>query len=401
MHLGLSILFYVVAAGWLVIVLRVMQGGMTLKKLPPADQLPAPERAPRVSAIIPARDEQDRIETTVRHLFAQRGVELEVIVADDRSSDQTPAILGRLAPEFPRLKVVRIDQLPEGWIGKCHAMHRAAAEATGDWLLFSDGDIHLTVDALARAVACAEQAQADHITLTPSQVPDGRPLPSSTPDVHQKHAGNPFFQATMTVFAMILAVYLGRANRGARDAMGGVGAFNLVRGTLYRKMGGHEPLRLEVADDMKLGLVVGRAGGRTRALIGADDVQCDWAGTVGQLFKALEKNLFAGVNFSLPRVLGYTLAVTFLWAGSIAALFYLPHHAALAAALGPMLFALTGLIPALASGYSLLGGLLTPLGMWLMLGVLWNSTLRTLRQGGIRWRDTFYPLSLLKQGNVR
>src|SRR5690348_14563485 len=73
------------------------------------------------SVVIAARDEQMRVEQTVRHLLAQVGVELEIIVVDDRSADGTSEILNRLAKDDARLQVKRVDALPEGWLGKCHA----------------------------------------------------------------------------------------------------------------------------------------------------------------------------------------------------------------------------------------------------------------------------------------
>ena len=92
----------------------------------------AVERPVKCSVIIAARDEEARIEQTIRHLFAQRGAELEIIVVDDRSADRTPEILQRLAAEDSRLQVKRVTILPEGWLGKCHACHVGAGAATGD-----------------------------------------------------------------------------------------------------------------------------------------------------------------------------------------------------------------------------------------------------------------------------
>ena len=102
--------------------------------------------------VIAARDEAARIETTLRGLMAQTGVELEVIVVDDRSTDATPQILARLAGDFSRLRVLRVEQLPPGWLGKCHACSLGAAAATGKWLLFTDGDIHMQRDLIDRAL---------------------------------------------------------------------------------------------------------------------------------------------------------------------------------------------------------------------------------------------------------
>src|SRR5436190_58083 len=130
------------------------------------------EVAPRVSVVIAARDEAARIESTVRHLLAQQGVALEIIVADDRSADQTGAILQRLAAEDGRVKPCRIEALPEGWLGKCHACHVGAGRATGDWILFTDADCWMKPDVIARALAVAGRQNVEHVTLTPGVAPE-------------------------------------------------------------------------------------------------------------------------------------------------------------------------------------------------------------------------------------
>ena len=124
----------------------------------------------RCSVVIAARDEAARIEQTIRHLIAQRGVEIEVIVVDDRSADGTSEILGRLAKEDARVQVKRVDVLPEGWLGKCHACHVGVSAATGDWILFTDADCWLKPEVIARALLVAERDGADHITMSPGTV---------------------------------------------------------------------------------------------------------------------------------------------------------------------------------------------------------------------------------------
>lgn len=393
MPVALIILFYVVAAVWIVILLLMLSGGSTLKRLPALAELPRAETPPRVSVVVPARDEAARIGNTVRRLFAQEGVDLEVIVVDDRSTDATPRILHELQGEFPHLNSRRVERLPEGWLGKCNAMHEGAKLATGEWLLFSDGDIHLAPDVLARAVAAGELTQADHVTLTPTQCPaEG----AGNEVTHER--GSLVYQSAMTFFAMAMAMHLGRANRDRKNSMAGIGAFNLVRKDAYWAAGGHEKLRLEVADDMKLGLLLRRHQKRTRSFIGHTDVQCDWAASVGGIIKALEKNIFAGLGYSVPRLVAGTILMLVMYGAPVMALFYLPNPAAIAAVAGPVVFCLAALVPVIVSGYSPLAALLMPVGHLVILVAMWNSALTTLRQGGIRWRDTFYPLPLLRAG---
>src|SRR4051812_36019705 len=111
----------------------------TLEKLALTPEVSSTQnRLIRCSVVIGARDEEARIEQTIHHLLAQRGVELEIIVVDDRSRDRTGEILRQLRKEDSRVQVKRVDVLPEGWLGKCHACHIGARQTTGDWILFTD-----------------------------------------------------------------------------------------------------------------------------------------------------------------------------------------------------------------------------------------------------------------------
>src|SRR5204863_2634592 len=112
------------------------------------------------------------IEQTIRHLLAQRGVEAEFIIVDDRSTDRTAEILRRLAKEDARVRVKRVEVLPDGWLGKCHACHLGATAAAGDWILFTDADCWLKPDVLLRALRVAGRATADHVALTPGIAPE-------------------------------------------------------------------------------------------------------------------------------------------------------------------------------------------------------------------------------------
>ena len=145
-----------------------------LRRLPPLNSLTpdgaeSSQRKVHCSVIVAARDEEARIEQTVRRLLAQSGVELELIVVDDRSTDRTGEILRSLAKEDSRLRVIRVDVLPEGWLGKCHACHVGASAAKGEWILFTDADCWSKPDVLLRGVRAAELERADHVTLTPGR----------------------------------------------------------------------------------------------------------------------------------------------------------------------------------------------------------------------------------------
>jgi len=339
--------------------------------------------AVRCSIVIPARNEEERIETTVRRALAQQHIAVEVIVVDDRSTDRTSAILDRLAADEARLRVTRIAALPDGWLGKCHACHVGARSATGDWILFTDADCWLESDVITRALQAAERDGADHITLTPGVTPE---------DLGAKgwHLG----------VLLSLADWISRVNRDRPKAHLGMGAFNLVRASGYKRTGGYEALRLTVLDDVRLGLLLRRAGLRTRAFVGGNDVECHWGTTVRSMIKVMEKNYFAALDYRLGVVLAGTvfmmLISTILILGLVSGTVM-----GLAATFSPLLFILPAGILTRRLGWSWPSAVCLPFMFPVFLYSLLNSVCVALSQGGIRWRDTFYSLEALRAGNVR
>ena len=337
----------------------------------------------RCSVVIAARDEEARIEQTIRHLLAQREVEAEFIVVDDRSTDRTSEILQRLAKEDARVQVKRVDVLPEGWLGKCHACHIGASAATGDWILFTDADCWLKPDVIARALRVAERDGADHVTLSPGTVIES---------VGAK--------AWHLLFLTSLANWFSGVNQDRPKSFMGIGAFNLVRASAYKECGGYEALRLTVVDDMKLGLLLRRAGKRTRAFIGCDDVECHWGTTVWGMVKIMEKNYFAALDYRLWLALAGSVFVMLVSAILVLGLITVTP-AGLAAAFSPLSLILPAGILARRLGWSWPCAVVMPFMFPVFWYALLNSTFVALRQGGIRWRETFYPLATLRAGNVR
>lgn len=383
MPLWLTIFLWLAAGAWAGLAVVSL---ISLRLVPSLRAGGAPKGPPRrVAVIVAARDEEDRVETTVRRLLAQTGVALQVVAVDDRSRDATGQLLEKVAREDPRLAVVRVRELPPGWLGKCHALHRGAARIDAEWILFTDADIWMTSGVLARAVAAAEETQADHLCLIPG------------------FASSSFLgRAAILAFSLSLLKIAARVNRDARllNPGVGIGAFNLVRADVYRRAGGHEALRMQVVDDLKLGALVRDAGGRSRVFFAPADVEAEWGATPRALIKVLEKNQFAVLNFNTP-VAGACLAAFFaLWfAGALGWAALTP--AGLAATLAWLSLVIPCALVARRHGWSPAPALLSPVMLGLMGVSLLNSAARTLAAGGIRWRDTFYPLSDLRRAAVR
>jgi glycosyltransferase involved in cell wall biosynthesis len=364
----------------------------------------APNGEPRVSIIVPARDEEEDIRETLTRLLALDYSNYEIIAVNDRSTDGTGPIMDQvaeidllryadlLAHDEPnegvrpaRLKVIHVSELPSGWLGKTHAMWTAGARASGEWLLFTDADVLFKPDSLRRAVAYAETERADHVVLFPWMI-------MKRPSERMMIA---FFQALFVFGHRPWKV----ADPKARDHMG-VGAFNMVRRSVYDAVGTYRALRMEVLDDMKLGKVIKNAGFAQRNVFGEDLISLHWAKGAFGIVNNLTKNFFAVLSFQWPRTVVTILGLGFLNLGPFLGV-WLAHGWAripYAIALGSLFLIYYGISTrcAIPVYYFFLHPVSTTLFMYTLL----RSMVQTLSNNGIVWRGTKYPLEELRKGMV-
>jgi cellulose synthase/poly-beta-1,6-N-acetylglucosamine synthase-like glycosyltransferase len=280
------------------------------------------------------------------------------------------------------MQILHLAELPSGWLGKTHAMALGARHATGEWLLFTDGDVLFRRDALRRALEYATDSGADHMVLLPTIL-----LRS-------------FGERMMVAFLQVLSVWPLRLwrvpdPRAQRDTIG-VGAFNMIRREVYDAIGGWEALRMEVIEDLALGRRVKTSGFAQRAALGLDLVGVRWARGAFGVVDNLTKNLFALCHFRPELLLGFACGLT---------LFTLfPLAACLA---GPAMWWPAGtLLIAFFLAYQRAGRyhhfsavqmVMFPVAGVLLLYALLRSMFLALWHGGISWRGTFYPLRELRQ----
>src|SRR5205085_2485912 len=180
---------------------------------------------------------------------------MEKLAAAKRSAGVPPAGVGASAP--PLIKVLHIAELPAGWLGKPHAMWKAASVATGEWLLFTDADVMFAPQSLRRAVAYAESEHADHLVLAPTML--------------ALTVGERMITAMIQMAMIALRPWKVRDPKS--NAFIGWGAFNMVRRRAYDGIGTMETLRLQVVEDMELGRRIKRAGFAARFATGPGLVQ--------------------------------------------------------------------------------------------------------------------------------
>lgn len=246
----LRVITWLLLITWIAALLRTIVNLFTIHRLTPR----MPSRTPPVSIIVPARDEEEDIEATVRALLAQTYPDFEVIVIDDRSVDATPQILARI--DDPRLTVIRGEEPPAGWLGKPWALHQGSLRARGELLLFVDADVVYAPETVAAAVARIEESDVALVSLFPRLGMRG----------FWEHIAMP----NLAVFAFtFLPLWLANRSRIPYLAVGG-GPGNLVRRREYEVAGGHEALSDAVIDDVGLARLMRRRGDRTE-VVRADD----------------------------------------------------------------------------------------------------------------------------------
>ena len=384
MHIFGLALFGLIASFWLTHGIRVAYGAVRLPWI--KDFAPASDAdCPRISILFAARDEEEKLPAALATLMEIDYPDLEVIAVDDRSQDSTGRILERFAAAHPRLRVVHITQLPAGWLGKPHALQKAYAASTGDWLLFTDADVRFKHDALRRAIALVKARNLEHLTLMGDVEMVG------------------FWETVLITFfgmAFHIATDPHRVANPNSRAYVGIGAFQLLKRAAYEASGTHRRLAMEVVDDMKLGKIVKQSGFRSSAGVAQDFVVVRWHAGLGNLVRGVTKNFFAAVGYSVPLV---TVAVVALLLMNVAPIFGVFFGQG-----WTRIFAVAAFVIALCFHTGVDIGMRVspsyafthPLGALLFSYMLLRSTVVTLKQGGIIWRDTFYPLDDLKRGVV-
>jgi hypothetical protein len=343
---------------------------------------PAPARWPKVSVVIPACNEAKTIDAALRSRLGEGYPDAEYIVVDDRSTDGTGEIIDRLAREDARIVAVHVRELPAGWLGKLHAMHVGLASATGDYVLFSDADIHHQRGTLQKVVAHCEQHAIDHVAVFPTVWSTAF-----------------WLDAVMTTMLRILVIGSRGwkvADQRSRISIGG-GVFNLVRRTALDRIGGLAPLAMEVVDDAGLGQLLKWSGARSCVLNARGFVGLAYYSSVREAVLGMEKNAFAAIGrFDVVRFVIVLGAICILELGALIALGFSGVPILAAATVG--LSVITQVAIARWLDRPALSALASPFGVAVFAFGAIRSLILTLRRDGIAWRGTHYPLRALREG---
>ena len=377
---------YIELAIWLWYLSQAVLGLRNIPDLtsPDWDTSPADwNTLPTLSVVVPARNEAADIEACLRSLVRSLYPKLRVIAINDRSTDSSGAIMDALSREFPtRLQVLHITELPDGWLGKTHAMWLGAQQTETELILFTDGDVTFAPKALARAVSYMRSSDADHLVLFPT-------LTLKT-----------FGESMMISLFQTLFIFEHRAWKAAdpnsKDHIG-VGAFNLVRRSAYNAIGTYESLRLAILDDMKLGERIKHAGYKQRVAYGRDLVRVRWAEGALGVIRGLTKNAFAVAGFSIPKLLFQITGMTYILLGPYLGALLALTHAKIPFVVTIALIWTQYIGMARTSDTRWWYMFTHPVAAALFIYTMLRSMFVTLARGGIEWRGTTYPLAQIRK----
>jgi glycosyltransferase involved in cell wall biosynthesis len=381
------LLIFYVLVGFFWWLFQLLMALRIIAKVPLLEKLPKKnlENHPKISVIIPARNEADTIEPAIETRLQDDYPNFEIILIDDRSSDGTSGIIEKIAAKDNRVKAIHISELPFGWLGKQHAMHQGIKQATGDWFLFSDADVRIKPGTMKLAMGYCDVKKIDHLAIFPEMPPT-----------------NFLLDSLLSVFIRFLCIggRIWAIENDKSSAAVGSGSFNLVRRSAYEKTRGFEWLRLETVDDAALGRMLKETGARSALINGRNYVSVNLYRTLRGMAIGCERPVFAGIgNFSLIWLL-LTGLINFGFEMS-------PFFALIPNGIPSVNFVgLIMVVLALATSIligrwmnrPLLPTIFYPIGTTIMVVFMIRAGILGAKRGGVFWRDTFYPTELLKEG---
>lgn len=393
LRLTLIVLAWLMALSWLhrsVMALRGMASVLDLTAIEKGQLLALPEgNGPDVTVVVPARDEQHSIEASLESLLGSEGVRAQIVAIDDRSEDRTGELMDAVASRSNSgsntLEVIHNRELPQGWLGKPHALALGVARARAPWLLFTDGDVTFAPEALELSLRAAKKTGADHFVLVPTLTHNG-----------VLAAG---VQGSIQALGQWAARMWKVQDPEAKDFFG-VGGFNLLRADALEAVGGMERLRMEIVEDVSLGWLVKKELHRKSMMVlGPGLVKIAWMQGPFGIVSLLEKNAFAGFRYkvgtgvvaSVALVLQAVVPLLALAAGPWGVAACITFYCSVA-----MSFRANRKLNYVSPLLALLYAPSVVILAWSFL----RSMILTIKRGGVTWRGTLYPLAELKRAMI-
>jgi len=258
------------------------------------------DSTPLTSILVPARNEEVSIRECVVSLLEQDYPNIEIIVLNDHSTDNTAKILSELASTTSKLKIIEGEDLPPGWLGKNWACHQLSELSRGTFVLFTDADTLHEPNAVRKAVLTMTAQRLDFLSALPFQI---------VKTFGEKLMVPALYWYTQSFISLILAYFL-----PIKVLSASIGQFMLIRRETYQEIGGYEAIRDEIADDLALVRNVKAHKRRWRLFDGTLLIQCRMYRNFSQVISGFSKNFFAvfGNRIILFLFIWVWIAIVFL-----------------------------------------------------------------------------------------
>ncbi len=360
---------------WYLLLLRNLHSLLTISLFEQEDP-PVLDEWPRLSIIISACNEAQTIQPAISTILEQDYPNLEIILVDDRSTDETGEIIENISKRDSRVKTIHITQLPERWLGKVHALYVASKKITGEWILYTDADVHLRQGTLRKAIALCASCSYDHFSLLP-----------------RVHTSAFWHEIVLRSFGFLLLQDIRSLH------FCGIGAFNLVKRSALEKTEGFPWLRMEVADDMGLGLLLQRSGARNGYAFAFHQVSLTWYPSIGTMVRGLGKNAVCAAQYSLYKSFIFAICLWAVVGGPLLVLLHpgLPYLSVF----GIGAYCLLVVVAVAAQTrlrVNFLPSLFLPAGLMFISLVVLRSGILCKLHGGVSWRGTHYKTEDLMMG---
>ena len=289
------------------------------------------------------------------------------------------------AKTYPHFNTISIQELPEGWLGKTHAMQKGSELASGEYLLFTDGDVLFEKNAVSKAMQICLENKLDHLCFAPKLHSTSWLLSSL----------NIFFGTLLLMFSKISRI----GKHGTFYA--GIGAFNLVKRSAYQSIGEHKKLHFEIVDDVMLGRLLSFSGFSCAMVYGKNLISLTWYTNIKEIIVGCEKNGFTTAEYSVPVVCLIGFSMLYLYFLPFVLIFFSPPLAQAGFAFSFLLMQGVFFEIARRFGYNPLTSLLVPFSAWIVYFAQIRSAFLNLSRGKIIWRETSYPLKKLKHNRKK
>lgn len=371
---------------WLFVLIDATLGMRKLESLEDV-QLGSDLKAPLVSIIVAAKNEAKDIEASIQSQLNQTYQNIEWIVVNDRSTDETGHLIDKLSHNNNRVRVIHITQLPTGWLGKNHALYKGYLASKGEFILFTDGDVYFKENTIEKSLTYMTNKKVDHLTLTP--------------DMNVK----PFWAKAFVTFFLFGFSYFKRpwkANDDKSKVAIGIGAFNLLSREAYEAVGTHKSIAMRPDDDLMLGVRIKKVGRKQRIVKGQSHLNVEWYPSLKEAIIGLEKNTFAGLYYSYFMVLFSMTGIFLSQVWPFFALFFTQGTTQILYGISIILLFLVYQQTANVMAKGAIGYFIVfPISALLFMYCIARATVLTMLRGGIVWRGTFYSIKELKNHTLK